>query len=175
MRKKDGYTVYHCERVADLVIGYSKYYNLSPNLIKKLKYSAILHDIGKLIIPKRILLKKGELSGSEYNKIKQHPYAGYIIVRYILNMKDEASIIRMHHERIDGKGYPDHLKGNQINDLSKLLSICDAFDAMTNDRVYRKALDKNETIHELKQNSGTQFDKKILNKFLKYLDSKTTK
>ncbi|MDI6605514.1 MAG: HD domain-containing protein [Thermoanaerobacteraceae bacterium] len=172
MELKDQYTAKHCIRVMKLAVGYARYYSLSDYTTNTLKYSAILHDVGKLAISKKILSKTTKLDDKEYKKIKCHPYISYLIVKYMLNLKNEANIIRSHHERIDGKGYPDGLNGSKINDLSKILAVCDAFDAMTSNRVYRKKLSYKEAIDELKTNAGTQFDNKIVSNFCEYINSK---
>ncbi|TDT61928.1 HD domain-containing protein [Fonticella tunisiensis] len=172
MRQKDEYTYTHSIRVMRLAYGYAKYYDLPGHEIKILKYASLLHDIGKLAIPKRILSKNERLDDDEYRKIKKHPHIGYLITKYILHMKDEACIIRKHHERIDGKGYPFGLKSAEIDELSKIISICDAFDAMTTNRVYRKKSNLHDALVELSAHAGTQFDKTILLNFFKYINSK---
>ncbi|MDI6604720.1 MAG: HD domain-containing protein [Thermoanaerobacteraceae bacterium] len=170
---KDAYTVAHCMHVMRLAVSFAEYNNYSVAQIKLLKYSALLHDIGKLAISKRILAKNKKLTHEEYAIIKKHSYYGYIIVKYIVGKNIEAEIIKQHHERVDGKGYPDGLRDNEINELSKLLSICDAFDAMTSTRSYRKKLSFENALIELHANAGTQFDKNILNKFIYFVNSKS--
>ncbi|WHE07952.1 HD-GYP domain-containing protein [Thermoanaerobacterium thermosaccharolyticum] len=170
---KDTYTAAHCIRVMRLAVSFAEYNNYTFTQIKILKYSALLHDIGKLLIPKKILAKNKKLTHEEYAIIKKHSYYGYIITKYIVGKNIEAEVIKHHHERVDGKGYPDGLKGNKINDLSKLLSICDAFDAMTSTRSYRKKLSFEDALIELQANAENQFDKNILNKFIYFVNSKS--
>lgn len=169
LKRKDLHTADHCKRVMRLAVGYAKYYNYPSAQIHTLKYASLLHDIGKLTVPKRILLKPEKLSKTEFDKIKKHPFTGFFILKNISLFKHEAVIIKDHHERIDGTGYPHGLYGKQINELSKVLSVCDAFDAMTKHRVYRQALSLDEALNELLMHAGSQFDRITVERFYSYL------
>lgn len=172
MKKKNEYTANHCIRVMKLSVGYAKYYGLTGTDVMTLKHSALLHDVGKIFIPKKILDKQDFLSESEYNQIKRHPLTGYYVVKWLPFFRKEAVVIKCHHERVDGCGYPKGLHSSEICELSKIISICDAFDAMTNTRVYRKKLSYTDAIDELKRNAGTQFDSALVNKFCNYLKNR---
>ncbi len=167
---KDPYTRGHSDRVSKYAEKIGKRLNLSPIDMDKLIFSAILHDIGKIGIPDSILKKKTKLTKEEYKIIKTHPIEGEKITRTIPYLKDVSKIIRHHHERIDGKGYPDGLKGEEIPLFSRIIAICDSYDAMTSDRPYRKGLSKEEAIEELKKYKGTQFDERFTEIFLKILE-----
>lgn len=172
IKRKDEYTANHCKRVMKLAVGYAKHYNYPSSEIKTLKYASLLHDIGKIIVPKKVLNKPDKLTVLEFDSIKKHPLAGFFIISKITFLENEAVIIKHHHERIDGLGYPYGLSGDELNNLSKVLSVCDAFDAMTNHRIYRKKLSHTAAVEELKINAGTQFDGNIVELFCSYLNSR---
>jgi HD-GYP domain-containing protein (c-di-GMP phosphodiesterase class II) len=138
----------------------------STNEIEALKISGTLHDIGKTAIPDNVLLKPGRLTEEEYAIIKTHPIIGENILKSITLFDTERKIIRHHHERWDGKGYPDGLSGTDIPMLSRILSVADSFDAMISDRPYRKGLKIEEAIDELKRNSNLQFDRTVVDAFI---------
>lgn len=122
------------------------------------------------MISNQILSKPGELTEDEWQMIKKHPGAGYRIARTVPELKDISEYILAHHERWDGKGYPKGLEGEEIPLLSRILMVVDAYDAMTQDRPYRKAISKPEAIGELQKNAGTQFDPRVVEVFLEYLE-----
>ena len=126
----------------------------------------LLHDIGKIFIPKNILNKPGPLNDEEWKIIKKHPVEGFELLKNIKGMEISAEIIRHHHERVDGKGYPDGLKGDQISIGAKIVCVVDSFEAMTADRPYRKAKPRKEAITQLVENSGTQFDPQVVKAFV---------
>ena len=140
--------------------------NLGAEQTDKLELLATLHDIGKISIDKSILIKPGKLNEEEWLEMKKHPGIGYRIAMASEDLKPIADGILCHHERWDGKGYPQGLSGADIPLLARVLSIIDAFDAMTNDRPYRKAMKKEHALSEIKLNSGTQFDPNISKIFL---------
>ena len=125
-----------------------------------------LHDIGKIGIPDNILLKPGSLTEEEYTVVKKHPVSGSNIIGHLGMWTDEQSIIRHHHERYDGKGYPDGLKGKEIPFLSRILSVADVFDALTTDRAYRKKMEDEVAVEIIKENDGSQFDPEIVAVFM---------
>ncbi len=149
----------HCEILGEK-------FKLSHSDVSDLKLLAILHDIGKIGISDSILKKKGKLTEIEYNKMKQHTEIGYKMASSINPLKGVAYYILTHHERVDGTGYPNGLSGNDIPLLSRILSVVDAYDAMTNDRIYRKAMSIEDAIDEIVKNRGTQFDTQVVDTFI---------
>ena len=164
---RDPHTSRHSTRVTELSMRIGKALGLSDEDLDVLKVSASLHDIGKVGVPDKILLKKGKLTVEEMNIIKKHPDIGFDILSSIIPMKKDAEIIRHHHERYDGKGYPMGLKGEDIPFLSRIITLADAFDAMTSDRPYRKALPYSVALQEIKRCRGTQFDPGIVDVFIR--------
>jgi len=164
---RDPHTSRHSTRVTELSMRIGKALGLSDEDLDVLKVSASLHDIGKVGVPDKILLKKGKLTVGEMNIIKKHPDIGFDILSSIIPMKKDAEIIRHHHERYDGKGYPMGLKGEDIPFLSRIITLADAFDAMTSDRPYRKALPYSVALQEIKRCRGTQFDPGIVDVFIR--------
>ena len=156
----------HANRLLDLSRKIAKEMNLGAEQTDKLELLATLHDIGKISIDKSILIKPGKLNEEEWLEMKKHPGIGYRIAMASEDLKPIADGILCHHERWDGKGYPQGLSGADIPLLARVLSIIDAFDAMTNDRPYRKAMKKEHALSEIKLNSGTQFDPNISKIFL---------
>ena len=170
MEAKDHYTCGHSERVTSYALKIAKRSNLSKEDMQLLLYAGRLHDIGKIAIPDFILKKTGVLTPSEKAEIKAHPAKGIEMIINLKFLKECFPLILHHHERYDGKGYPDRLKGEQIPFLARILSIADAFDAMTSERPYRKGLAINKAIEEIKKNSQTQFDPRLAESFLKMLE-----
>lgn len=170
---KDPYTAGHSERVTHLVVDFAAYLNLGKDKQLLLEYAGLLHDIGKIGIPEHILNKTEKLTDEEFNLIKEHSKIGYEAIKELDFLKDVSEIILQHHERVDGKGYPNGLKSDNINYLSKILSLCDSYDAMTSDRAYRKKLDLNAVTQELQKSSGTQFDPQLTTEFIGFLEGKS--
>jgi HD-GYP domain-containing protein (c-di-GMP phosphodiesterase class II) len=129
-----------------------------------------VHDIGKVGINKEIIFKNGELDSSEWDEMKSHPEIGYRIAKYHPEISSVADYILQHHERWDGSGYPKGLKGNNIHIYSRIISIIDAYEAMTSPRPYRPALTHEEAIAELKKNRGIQFDPWLVDIFINLVD-----
>ena len=155
---KDEYTAGHSERVADLSYEIAKRYGKPMYDLKKIHYSALLHDIGKIGIPDSIINKKSRLDDSEYDIIRSHPMTGYEILSHIEDMEDVATGARWHHERYDGKGYPDGLKGEDIPEIARIIGTADAYDAMTSKRSYRDVMPQQIVRAEIEKGLGTQFD-----------------
>ena len=156
----------HCNRMKEMSIQFGNFIGLSSVDMDKLILLALLHDIGKIAVPNYILDKKEPLTEEEWEVVKKHSQVGYNIANSSQELGTIAEVILYHHERWDGKGYPRGLKGEEIPQLSRIFSIIDSYDVMTNERPYRKAVRKDEAIIELKNNSGTQFDPNLVNKFI---------
>lgn len=166
LEAKDSYTRGHSTRVAHYTLQVAEKMKLSKEDIELAHFSGHLHDIGKIGVPDAILLKTSKLSDDEYTEIKKHSEYGYNILEKVSSLKNMALVVRHHHERWDGKGYPDRLEGKQIPLISRIISVVDAFDAMTSSRSYRKALNYDTAIEELKKNKWTQFDGDIVDIFV---------
>ncbi|MDP3386662.1 MAG: HD-GYP domain-containing protein [Eubacteriales bacterium] len=166
---KDPYTSGHANRVGEYSVAIAQEINLSAKQIEIIKNAALLHDIGKIGIDDRILNKQERLSDLELEVIKNHPSIGYDIIKDIGFLKDVMNIVKHHHEKWDGSGYPQGLKGSEIPIETTILTISDAYDAMTTDRPYRKALSSEEAIMELRKHTGTQFNPEIIDKAIETL------
>ncbi|MBP9975571.1 MAG: PAS domain S-box protein [Synergistaceae bacterium] len=164
--EKSQETEKHAERLAELSTRTGRMLNLMEKDLGELQLLGMLHDIGKIGIDDKILNKPGKLTEEEWIVMKKHPEIGYRIARASHKLSRIADYILSHHERWDGMGYPRGLKGEDIPLLSRILSVADAYDAMTEDRIYRKALSKEEAIEEIRRNSGSQFDPIIANIFI---------
>jgi PAS domain S-box-containing protein/putative nucleotidyltransferase with HDIG domain len=167
---KSPWTKGHSERVTYYVISIAKEMGVNEQDIEKLRIAALLHDIGKLGTYDVILDKPGKLNEEEFALIRMHPVRGEEILKPIKQFKELLPIIRHHHERVDGKGYPDGLKADQIPFLSKMITIADSFDSMTSDRPYRPAPPREYALAELKRCSGTQFEPRAVDAFLSFLE-----
>jgi len=161
LESKDLYTSGHSERVAHLAEKIATMMELNTEEIFKIHIAGHLHDIGKIGIRDSVLKKKGKLTDNEYEEIKRHSLIGYDILNKISNFNEIAQIVKYHHERYDGMGYPEGLKGNEIPLESKIIGVVDAFDAMTSPRHYRSPVSILDAIAEINRNSGSQFDPKI--------------
>ena len=160
----------HAKRIGDLCANVGMKLNLSHDDIDRLRLFAYLHDIGKIGISDQILNKPGPLDEEELVVMKTHPEIGYRIAMSSPDFASIAELILTHHERWDGKGYPNHLSGEKIPLLARILAVADAYDAMTEDRVYRKALTPKAAMEEIRKNAGTQFDPKIAEMFLEIVE-----
>lgn len=166
---RDRYTKGHAEAVAKYAEKIALKMGFSEDRVGLLKEVALLHDIGKLGIKESILNKKEMLTEQEWEMIKKHPAIGGEILEPVLLSDEMLAVVRQHHERYDGNGYPDKLNGDKINVFAAILAVADAYDAMVSDRAYRDALSKEEAIGELKKNSGTQFRPEVVHAFLEIL------
>lgn len=162
----DEYTKDHSEKVANISKKVAEELGLSKEEVTHIYYAGLVHDIGKAILSKDIINKKGKLNLDEYKMIQKHPLHGYKALMKTKELNNIAVIVLQHHERIDGEGYPLGLKGKDINVGARIICIADAFDAMTSDRPYRRALTKEEAVQEIKNNMGRQFDKEIADVFI---------
>lgn len=163
---RDPYTKQHSASVSKYAMTIARASGFTQEDVAKLNVSGNLHDIGKIGIPDNILLKPGRLTDEEYEIIKKHPIIGSNIIAHLGMWTEEQDIIRHHHERFDGKGYPDGLKGEEIPLLSRILSVADVYDALTTDRSYRRKMSDDVAVNIIKENSGSQFDSKIVDVFL---------
>ena len=166
IEKRDSHTGGHTRRVTFYSQAIAKYLQLTPSERKWVKITSVLHDIGKIGIEDDILKKPKALSPEEFHIIKRHSNMGAEIIEHIRQLKEIIPGVKYHHEQVDGKGYPDGLRGEDIPILAKIVAVSDTYDAMTTDRPYRKAMDKKMAIDELKRCSGTQLDKDVVEAFI---------
>ncbi|MFE1629992.1 HD domain-containing phosphohydrolase [Brevibacillus reuszeri] len=170
---KDPYTAGHTERVthyALIIYDHMDPIDCQTFSRNDLRYASLMHDIGKVAIPDDVLLKNGRLTEEEYERMKQHSSIGADIVEQIESLAHVSPGVRHHHERWDGQGYPDRLKGEEIPLIGRILAVADTFDAMTSTRSYRKAMTATEAVEEILRGSQSQFDPKIVNVFQQAYD-----
>jgi putative nucleotidyltransferase with HDIG domain len=167
---KDAYTRGHSDRVAYYSRALAKEIGLSEEEQKRIYIGGLFHDIGKIGVPDEILKKAGKLTDDEYSEIKNHPLIGNQIISATSVFEDICPIVKHHHERYDGRGYPGNLKGKDIPLYARISALGDAFDAMTSDRNYRPRLTLQEALLEIQKNCGTQFDPELGLQFIKYVE-----
>ena len=168
---KDPYTRGHSDRVSEFSVLIGKYLGLSDEDLHTLKIGGLFHDIGKIGIPDSILLKPGKLTPDEYSEIKNHPSIGVHILSNAAIFRDIIPIVKHHHERYDGLGYPSKLKGEDIPYLARIAAVADTFDAMTSRRTYRDSLPLDVVKEEFEKNRRIQFDPQIADVFLDILNN----
>ena len=168
---KDPYTRGHSDRVSRYSVLLGKYLGLSDTELKTLEIGGLFHDIGKIGIPDSILLKEAKLTDEEYSEIKNHPAIGAHILFNATIFENIIPIVKHHHERYDGKGYPGKLAGNDIPYFARIAAVADTFDAMTSRRTYRDSLPLDVVRAEIEKCSGSQFDPEIAKVFLDILDN----
>lgn len=171
LEKHDPYTKGHSENVARLSMEFATYLGLSEKRIQDLYWAGIVHDMGKILIPQSLLNKPSRLTTGEFEEIKKHPVYAYDVFKNSYPMKEIALYVKHHHEKYNGKGYPDGLKGKAIPYESRILCIADAWDAMTSERSYKDRLNKTEAISEIMQNKGEQFDPKLTDEWLSFISN----
>ncbi|MBI4710461.1 MAG: HD domain-containing protein [Nitrospirae bacterium] len=169
---KSPWTRGHSERVTNYAVAIGVRIGFGDEAIEALRLGGLLHDIGKIGTYDVVLDKADKLSDEEIELIKKHPVQGALILEPIKQLKEVILAVKHHHERMDGTGYPDGLKGEEIPSSARILSVADAYDSMTADRPYRKAPGKERAVSELRQCSGTQFDPKMVEVFLEILKTK---
>ena len=167
---KDVYTRGHSDRVSFYSVELGKAVGLNNGELQTLKLSGLFHDIGKIGTANDLLLKSDRLNADEYEEIKKHSLTGAHILSVISFFKDVVPVVRHHHERMDGSGYPDGLEGERIPYLARIVALADAYDAMMSDRMYRSRLDSSDIRNELVQGAGTQFDPELTHTFIKIID-----
>ncbi len=172
LEERDYETEEHMRRMKNFSRKMGQKLNLEENDLDELNLLATLHDIGKIALADHIIMKPGKLNPAEWEKIKKHPEIGYRIASQSPELSPIADSILSHHERWDGTGYPRGLMGNEIPLTSRIIAVLDSFDAMTNNRPYRKAISRQKAINEIKKCSGTQFDPRIVSAFLKVIEKK---
>lgn len=163
---KDEYTAGHNYRVAMYGLQLAKAMNLDSELLRVLARGGLIHDVGKIQVPSEILNKPGKLTAEERTVIEQHPVVGYEMCKYIGFMSEELSVIRHHHEKWDGTGYPDKLKGTEISLLARILAIADVYDALTSRRSYREPWPQERALQVIIEGSGTHFDPECVTAFV---------
>jgi putative nucleotidyltransferase with HDIG domain len=169
---KDSYTHGHSRRVTDLSVGIALEMGLAKTEVDTIRHASLLHDVGKIGISEQILLKPGRLTDEEFETIKSHPHIGAGILNSIEFLKNVCEIIKHHHERYDGRGYPSALNADEIPLGSRIICVADSFDAITSHRPYRKPLTFQEAIDEVVRCAGSQFDPKVVDAFIRLRNSK---
>lgn len=165
---KNVHTTKHSERVCKYAVSIAQELGLHEEEKVILEHACKLHDIGKIGIPDSILVKPGKLTPEEWQKVREHPVIGADILNSSGFLKELIPLVKYHHERYDGSGYPDGLKGEDISKKARIIGLADAFEAMTSDRPYRKAFSKEEALEQIKANIKTQFDPQIADVLLSF-------
>lgn len=168
---KDPYTKKHSIKVSNYAVLLAKQLKLAREEVETIKLAAILHDVGKLGIKEEVLLKSGSLNGEEYEEVKKHSEIGTEIIKPFRFFNEVILIVRHHHEKYDGTGYPDGLKGKDIPLGSRILAIADCYDALTSKRAYRDAYSPGEAINIMKKEDGSKFDSQFLDIFMSCISS----
>ena len=165
LEARDSYTSHHSSRVAEMTEKICDLLNLPLDEKEVYHIAAHLHDVGKIGIRDSVLLKEGKLSQEEWEIMKSHAIQGYNILKNVKSFEEVAKIVRSHHERFDGKGYPYGLKGQAIPLSGRIMAIADVYDALISNRVSRKAMSQEETCKIIREGNGTQFDPLIIEAF----------
>ncbi len=166
IEEKDPYTHGHTERVAQYSVAIAKELGFPQEEIQRIQFGAFLHDIGKVHTQSDILQKPGALTEEEWMMVKAHPVRGAEMIRGVKFLERVSDMVRHHHERVDGRGYPDGLTGDQISIGAKIVNVADAFDAMTTDRPYRAGLTVEQAVGQLVEKAGSQFAAEIVQVFV---------
>ena len=165
LEAKDKYTSGHSQRVSEYSSVMARSMGVSDKDMKTLRHASLLHDIGKIGISEFIINKTDRLNDTEFATIKSHPCQGEQIIKPLTFLDDAIHHIRGHHESFDGRGYPDRLGGEDLPLLTRIMTVADAFDAMTSDRTYRSSMKTNKAISELRRVAGKQFDPEVVDAF----------
>ncbi|REJ35415.1 MAG: hypothetical protein DIU83_01320 [Bacillota bacterium] len=167
---KDSYTAQHSTKVAEYAVAIARELKLPPERVERIRWAALLHDVGKLAVPEHILNKPDKLTPEEFRVIQQHPVESAKIVALVEQYLPLLDAVRYHHERMDGKGYPDGLRAEEIPLDARILAVADAFDAMTSDRAYRPRLPLEEALRRLQEGKGTQWDPRIVDALVRWVE-----
>jgi HD-GYP domain-containing protein (c-di-GMP phosphodiesterase class II) len=165
--KRDPYTSKHSQRVRSISVDIGRQMHVSAGELEALEWGGLLHDVGKIGVADSVLLKQGKLTREERIQMNAHPVLGAQIIGPVDRLAPELPVIRHHHEWYNGSGYPDRLMGDEIPKLARILHVADAFEAMTADRPYRKALSNEQALGELRKFAGVQFDPEVVDAFVK--------
>lgn len=174
MEEKDSYTAGHSERVTYFSVKIGRFMELSEDRINILTRAAKLHDIGKLVIDLSHINKPGRLNEAEWEQMKRHPEVGASILKPLGFLQEEVEIIRSHHERWDGTGYPDRIDGKRLNLLSCIVTVADSYDAMVSNRRYRSRVSPKEALSELKRCKGSQYHPVVVDAFVELINMNST-
>jgi len=166
LARYDSCTFRHSCKVEKIAVKLAIRLRLPPIMIQKLSTAALLHDIGKISVPKSILQKPGKITAAEFDVIKQHPEVGFALLNATDQLKDIAEAVLYHHEKFNGEGYPRKIAGNHIPLISRILCIADVYEAITSDRVYRSAMTEVEALQVICQGAETHFDPSLVKDFL---------
>lgn len=170
VEKRDKDTCGHSERVSKLSEALAHELCLAPDLVEKIRLSGLFHDIGKIAVPDAVLLKNGKLDDEEYSQIKKHPIDGENILRSYTPFESLLPIVKSHHERVDGRGYPEGIAGKDIPIGARVIAVADSFDAMVSNRTYRKGLPFDVAVAEIERCKGAQFDEMVVGAFMRLID-----
>jgi HD-GYP domain-containing protein (c-di-GMP phosphodiesterase class II) len=169
LEAKDPYIKEHLRAVSGLALRIGSEMSLPGEQMEALASGALLHDVGKIGVPDRILQKSGRLTEDEYAEIKRHPVLGVSILIHTTELASALPVVKHHHERFDGKGYPDGLRGKDIPLIARIVSVADAFDSMIRARPYGYGISRKAALREIEANSGTQFDPRIVRTLLEVI------
>lgn len=170
LHQKHEHTAQHCLNVSILAIAFGRHLNLSDEDLNLLGLGAVLHDVGKMRIPKEILDKPGKLTDEEFARVKSHAADGYNVLKLARNIPDQAlAIVRSHHERVDGKGYPDGLQGDAVPRLARIVALADAYDMMTGDYPFRAAVPPADALRMLRTEGADEYGADLVQEFIKCL------
>lgn len=167
---------HHSANVRDLATDFAYYLGYSNQEINRIRIGSFIHDVGKLFIPSNILYKKGKLTNKEYSIVKKHSFHGFAFLKmYGIQDEDWLAMVVQHHERVDGRGYPFGLKKEEIHPYAKLLSVCDVYDTIVSVRSYKESYSHEYAIQAIEEGLGTQFDEKLGNAFLSFMNESANK
>jgi putative two-component system response regulator len=172
LEAKDKYTSGHSQRVADIAVEIAQKLDMPPKEVEQLRFASLVHDIGKIGIKESVINKKEGLTDDEYAYISTHSVIGENILTPVIEDEEILKMVRHHHERYDGRGYPDGLSAEQIPLGARILTVADMFDAMTSDRPYRKSVSPEMAINELRKHTATQFDPQVVDAFIGIMSEK---
>lgn len=166
---KDRFTVRHAERVSRSACDLALHVGLANDVIEQLRTGALIHDVGKIAVPDYVLNKPGPLTPAEFDLVKRHTVVGSEIIAPLASQAELRSIVRSHHERYDGHGYPDGLAGEKIPLTARIVAVCDAFDAMVNERPYRPAMPQEVALAKLLEGKDSQWDGRLVESFVELM------